>query len=586
MLSKRRTASLFSVIALSAVMLGCFAQQTTAQPREYVHPLGNHFSGFSASFGEFRPVHLHAGIDFSTGQVTGMPVHAITDGEVYRVKSSAGGYGNVVYLRHPNGFRSVYAHLESFSPKIAGALPAPAHRLGGTNSGMTMEVYPSHPVRVSKGEIIARSGESGSGSPHLHFELRDASDRPVNPVLHRVFSADDAIPPRISAVIVEPAAPGSTVNGSLWPVRLTSENSRLTASGLVRILIEGYDLDGKGAGRLSFTEVSMKANAQPWSRINMAEFSYGSNREVGLIYDFFRTGFSPTFYTLDLTGPEGAGEVIVKSRGRIVIDKKTEIAITAKDLAGNTTSFDFTLIPGASHREYAFEKNGFERHSQPAHISEAGAIINRAGEEFVGPEITTVKNEGLHYLATRARPKSRIQFPGGGSLHGVDGDVYLIQNGPFPLPEEAVSTSVLVGPFGRWTPDGVISLPNHDGRANGIARYSHGAWKWIGGEVSEELIITETLFLGPFVAVRDETPPRGKFTPTKYGPAIAFEDDFSGVNGSSIKVHDAMTGAPLSGRYDGDPGLFYLEGTGRPAAAVRVVAQDRAGNRWEDVLTP
>ena len=62
----------------------------------------------SANFGELRPNHFHNGIDIKTQGVTGKPVHCVAEGYISRVAVQHGGYGQVVYVAHPDGHTSVY----------------------------------------------------------------------------------------------------------------------------------------------------------------------------------------------------------------------------------------------------------------------------------------------------------------------------------------------------------------------------------------------------------------------------------------------------------------------------------------------
>jgi len=117
----------------------------------------------NASPGEYRETHLHAGIDLSTGGVAGEAVLAVQSGKVLRLKNTLRGSGRTVYLKHEDGLISVYAHLESLSPKLQALLPE------GTGEFDFYDFFVQENTSVAKGEVIAFSGESGSGYPHLHF---------------------------------------------------------------------------------------------------------------------------------------------------------------------------------------------------------------------------------------------------------------------------------------------------------------------------------------------------------------------------------------------------------------------------------
>lgn len=149
----------------------------------------------AGSFGELRGNHFHSGVDFRTNQREGYPVYAIADGYVSRVRVQNSGFGQAVYLNHPNGFTSVYGHLSRFAPKIAAAVKA----LEYSKKTFELDEFPTPDLfPVHKGDLIAYSGNRGSsGGPHLHFEIRDSkTENTINPQLFGIQIPDN-IPPVI-----------------------------------------------------------------------------------------------------------------------------------------------------------------------------------------------------------------------------------------------------------------------------------------------------------------------------------------------------------------------------------------------------
>ncbi len=135
----------------------------------------------SASFAELRNDHFHSGLDYRTGGVTGKEVMAAADGYVYRIAVSPSGFGRAVYIRHPSGYSTVYAHLKSFRPDIEEYVKKKQYEL----KSFSVSLFPSgDQFKVRKGEVIAWSGNSGGSSgPHLHFEVRDsATEETLNPL--------------------------------------------------------------------------------------------------------------------------------------------------------------------------------------------------------------------------------------------------------------------------------------------------------------------------------------------------------------------------------------------------------------------
>ncbi|HKL71560.1 MAG TPA: M23 family metallopeptidase, partial [Marinilabiliaceae bacterium] len=156
----------------------------------------------SGSFGELRGNHFHSGVDFTTQGKTGLPVYSIEDGYVSRIAVSPTGFGKALYIAHPNGYTSVYAHLESFSPSIEKVVLDFQY---SQESFQINEYLQPGELTVKKGELIALSGNSGGSSgPHLHFEIRETSQqKPLN--VHRFgLPIKDDKPPHIQSVSIYP----------------------------------------------------------------------------------------------------------------------------------------------------------------------------------------------------------------------------------------------------------------------------------------------------------------------------------------------------------------------------------------------
>lgn len=208
----------------------------------------------SGNFGELRPNHFHTGLDMKTGGVTGKKVVSIEDGYVSRIAFSHYGYGRVIYIDHPNGYTSVYAHLSKFSTKIEKRV----RQIEREEENEVFNVYlDSTDLVLTKGELIGLSGNSGSSmAPHLHFEIRETeSEHPVNPLLFG-FKIADRTKPDIKGVKFYPLSENSTVNGRhkdlyVKTVRVSSGNYKLSkpvkAHGEIGLGAHATDrLDGAG----------------------------------------------------------------------------------------------------------------------------------------------------------------------------------------------------------------------------------------------------------------------------------------------------------------------------------------------------
>ena len=152
----------------------------------------------SANFGEIRPNHFHMGLDFKTNGVEGQKLLSIEDGYVSRIKISPYGYGKVIYINHPNGITSVYAHCSGFVPKIDSLIK----KIQIKQENFEIEIFLTEKdIPLKRGEHFAFSGNTGSSTaPHLHFELRDTkTETALNP-LKFGFNIVDNIPPIISGM--------------------------------------------------------------------------------------------------------------------------------------------------------------------------------------------------------------------------------------------------------------------------------------------------------------------------------------------------------------------------------------------------
>jgi hypothetical protein len=201
---------------------------------------------------------LHEGVDIAAG--TGVAVLAAADGVVVAAGASES-YGRYVEVEHAEGLKSFYAHLGAIDPGVAPGLA------------------------VKIGQPIARIGSSGSSTgPHLHFEIRDAKDRPLNPqyFLDRQFAEADDLPlltaarvPRgvriayvsripdskralMEAREAEKAGPGDKAAGALVMARLAPAGGRPRAT----IQMQDPELDAMARKRALIAQIATRQKAE------------------------------------------------------------------------------------------------------------------------------------------------------------------------------------------------------------------------------------------------------------------------------------------------------------------------------------
>jgi len=167
---------------------------------DFISPI-QHAIAISGSFGELRPNHFHAGIDLKSSKgVDGDVVLSAEKGFVSRIKIQSGGYGNALYIDHPNGYTTVYAHLESFNSILDSFVQAQQYAL----KSFPLDIYlSSNEFRFAKGDTIGFMGNSGrSYGTHLHFEIRETiSEEVMNPFLFKILPIDTR-PPQIKKVLL------------------------------------------------------------------------------------------------------------------------------------------------------------------------------------------------------------------------------------------------------------------------------------------------------------------------------------------------------------------------------------------------
>ena len=214
-----------------------------------VRPGGRNY--LSGNFAELRPNHFHTGLDYKFGGVQGEPIFAAADGWVYRIKVSSFGYGNVIYLKHPNGKITLYGHLRNFNTKLSDFMLKKMYEAKANE----LEIYPEPgELPVKKGEQIANGGNTGSsGGPHLHFEIRDSLERAMDPLLFGFPEIIDKTAPTPQSIAIVPLDVNSRVNGKYQRLQVTPIASgsgfnlpnTIYISGRVGIEIRSFDrLDG------------------------------------------------------------------------------------------------------------------------------------------------------------------------------------------------------------------------------------------------------------------------------------------------------------------------------------------------------
>ncbi len=312
----------------------------------------------AGTFGELRSNHFHSGIDIKTQQREGLPVYAIADGTITRIKVAIWGYGKVIYIAHENGYTSVYGHLQKFSPEIEAYIK----KIQYDKKSFEVEIFPDFgEIKVQKGQIIAYSGNTGGSSgPHLHFEIRSSvSEKPTNPLLYG-YDIRDATVPIIEKLYGYPLSTGSQINQSnaMAPINFTKQKDgtlladKVIAEGTIGFGFIGYDRQDMGANKNGLYAVQQIVNGKIYSEYDFDTFSFTETRYINTLIDYNHYGQYRQMIQRCFRVPGNNLGIYneLQNDGKVVVQEGLayNVEIIVEDIAGNITKL---LIPVEGKRE-------------------------------------------------------------------------------------------------------------------------------------------------------------------------------------------------------------------------------------------
>lgn len=293
----------------------------------------------TATFMESRSGGYHTGLDIRTGGRTGMPVRTSLTGDVVRIRTSAQGYGKALYLGVGGGRTLVFAHLAAFADPVQELVTARQARSRRYEQDIQLE---AGALRFEAGEVVALSGDTGTGAPHLHLEVREGSV-PVNPI--DFFDVPDRADPRVTALRVVPLTPRARVEGRLEAV-VAAPGDTVIAVGTVGLQVIVEDGTGINGFRLMPRRIQAVFDDGRRYAVDQDRIRFRDRWQRGLevVPDGDGTRWLSLYRRRDLTHRvRGAGG---SESGRIRVGERARrVSVLVEDHAGRSSVADVVLRP-------------------------------------------------------------------------------------------------------------------------------------------------------------------------------------------------------------------------------------------------
>jgi hypothetical protein len=341
----------FLLLSLMVAFNYLMAQQPYPQGY-FAYPVNKAKVGIVANFGELRPNHWHMGLDCRTDAKENYPIVAAAEGYISKVKIEPYGFGNAIYIAHPNGFTTLYAHLNTFYPELQAYIKEQQYAL---KSWKIFIDLPVNKFKVSKGQFIANSGNTGgSQGPHLHFEIRDSkTDKVLNP-LRFGFNLPDNVKPTITKLVIYDR------NKSLYEQTPITVALQKNATGYfikdtlklktdcISVGIQAYDQISNTPNQIGIFAATIFDNTIPMCGFRLDSISYSETRFLNAHIDY-KMKYNGGNYTQLIFALPGNTSIAYQNynigNGHLDLSdlQNHALQIIVADAAGNQSNVNFNV---------------------------------------------------------------------------------------------------------------------------------------------------------------------------------------------------------------------------------------------------
>lgn len=598
-------------------------------PKDYfLFPINPKQQNYLAGgMGDLRADHFHAGIDIKTQGREGLAVQASADAYVSEIRVQTSGYGNVVFLTHPNGYVSVYGHLREFAEPLATYVKK--KRLESQTFEIQLKPAPNEFV-VKKGQIIGYSGNTGgSAGPHLHFEIRDINNNILNPLNFGFAEIKDNIPPVFQQLFIKTLGTDARVNGefgrkSFHPIKkpdgtygINAEISAIGEIGLELLAVDKMNETHNSNG-LSCTELFVDGKEVHY--FHLEQFPNAVSHDINVHTDY---AYEKTIgqRIQKLFQDDGNDELpvykTILQKGKLSFqDGKThQISIKIWDAYENGSTLNFTIkgekpensVTASPSKlplmiNYHIDDNTLVVKVRNLKTINSIAILNLEKSSAELP-INYVKNNEAVYLwdLKKGLPKS-IQIDSVEKSLNLQKTILPNQSSSFVsdklsiifeaktlydtlyLETKATPNQVEIGqatipirnPISvSFQPEAKVNLP----QKTSIYYTSRNQKRFLGGKWNTDRIVFKAGLLGQFTLLTDTIPPKASFvTKSPNHVAIRISDNLSGIKSFKTYLNDTY----ILADYDAKRALLWTvksDSTQSFIGKLRLDLEDNQGNK-------